>query len=202
MLWAAKRAKLAYVVNVVIDESKEAIYAVSGEPEAAHRAGCAFLSGLCRAKPIPADVVVTTNGGYPLDQNIYQSIKGMTAAEATVREGGVIIMLASATDGHGGEELYRQLADEPDGEKTMRAILSRSRSETIPDQWQLQILLRILSRARVIFVSEAPDEMVRAMHMIPSHSLAEALRTAKTLLSCEHPTVTAIPDGISVVVAD
>ena len=202
MLWAAKRARLAYVVNVIIDESKEAIYAVAGEPEAAHRVGCAFLSELCRAKPIPADIVVTTNGGYPLDQNIYQSIKGMTAAEATVREGGVIIMLASATDGHGGEELYRQLADEPDGEKTMQAILARSRNETIPDQWQLQILLRILSRARVIFVSEAPDEMVRDMHMIPATGLSEALTIAKELLGCERPSITAIPDGISVVVAD
>lgn len=202
MLWAAKRARLAYVVNVVIDESKEAIYAVAGEPEAAHRAGCAFLSELCRAKPIFADIVVTTNGGYPLDQNIYQSIKGMTAAEASVREGGVIIMLASATDGHGGEELYRQLADEPNGEKTMQAILARSRNETIPDQWQLQILLRILSRARVIFVSEAPDEMVRDMHMIPAKGLGEALAMAKELLGCDRPTITAIPDGISVVVAD
>ena len=202
MLWAAKRARLAYIVNVVINESKEAIYAVAGEPEAAHAAGCAFLSGLCRAKPIPADVVVTTNGGYPLDQNIYQSIKGMTAAEATVREGGVIIMLASATDGHGGEELYRQLAGEPDGEKTMQAILRRSRGETIPDQWQLQILLRILYRARVIFVSEAPDAMVKDMHMIPARSLDAALALAKELLGCDRPSITAIPDGISVVVAD
>ena len=202
MLWAAKRARLAYIVNVVIDESKKPIYAVAGEPEAAHRVGCDFLSKLCRAKPVMADVVVTTNGGYPLDQNVYQSIKGMTAAEASVREGGVIIMLASATDGHGGEELYRQLADEPDGEKTMQAILARSRNETIGDQWQLQILLRILSRARVIFVSEASDEMVRDMHMIPAKSIGEALAKAKELLGCDRPSITAIPDGISVVVAD
>lgn len=200
MLWAAKRAGLRYIVNVVIDDKKQAIYAVAGDVEEAHRAGCEFLSGLCRVEPAYADVVITTNGGYPLDQNIYQAVKGMTAAEATVRQGGVIIMLAKSADGHGGEALYRQLADEPDGAKTMRDILARGRGETLPDQWQTQILLRILERASVIYVSDAPDEMVRNMHMTPAHSLEEALAAAKHLLDNHAPTITAIPDGIAVMV--
>ena len=66
----------------------------------------------------------------------------------------------------------------------------------------MQILLRILYRARVIFVSEAPDAMVKDMHMIPAKSLDEALALAKELLGCDRPSITAIPDGISVVVAD
>ncbi len=200
MLWAAKCAGLRYIVNVIIDEKKQAIYAVAGDVEQAHRAGCEFLSGLCRVSPIPADIAISTNGGYPLDQNIYQAIKGMTAAEATVREGGVIIMLAKSNDGHGGEALYRQLADEPDGKKTEAAILARGRGETLPDQWQTQILLRILNRARVIYISEAPDDMVSDMHMIPAHSMEEALTKAKELLKTPSPTITAIPDGISVMV--
>ena len=202
MLYAAKAANLAYIVNVVIDEKKQAIFAVAGDSEAAHEAGCAFLSGLCRVKPIAADIAISTNGGYPLDQNIYQSIKGMTAAEATVREGGVIIMLSSCTDGHGGEDLYRELADEPSDTIAAEKILSRKRNETVPDQWQAQILLRILKKARVIFVSEAPDAMVRDMHMIPAHSIGEALGMAKELLGDTSPTITAIPDGISVMVVD
>lgn len=200
MLWAAKCAGLRYIVNVVIDDQKQAIYAVAGDVEAAHRAGCEFLSGLCRVAPVMADVAISTNGGYPLDQNIYQAIKGMTAAEATVREGGVIIMLASSADGHGGEALYRQLADEPDGQKTEAAILARGRGETLPDQWQTQILLRILNRARVIYISDAPDDMVRNMHMTPAHSIGEALTLAKSLLDNPTPTITAIPDGIAVMV--
>ena len=202
MLYAAKTAKLAYIVNVVIDEKKQAIYAVAGDVEAAHKVGCDFLAGLCRVKPIYADIAISTNGGYPLDQNVYQSFKGMTAAEATVREGGVVIMLSSCTDGHGGEDLYRELADEPDDKKAADKILSRGRNETVPDQWQAQILLRILSRARVIFVSEAPDSMIRDMHMIPAHSIGEALAMAKEMLGNDAPTITAIPDGISVMVVD
>ena len=200
MLWAAKRAGLAYIVNVVIDENKEAIFAVAGDVEKAHLAGCNFLSKLCRVAPIPADVVISTNGGYPLDQNIYQSVKGMTAAEATVREGGVIIMLSKCNDGHGGEGFYRQLADESDIQKTMDVFLSRGRNETVPDQWQTQIFLRILKRATVIFVSDAPDDMVRDMHMIPAHSVGEALQKAKEILKNKTPTVTAIPDGVAVMV--
>ena len=202
MLYAARTAKLAYIVNVVIDEKKQAIYAVAGDVEAAHKAGCEFLSGLCRVKPIYADIAISTNGGYPLDQNVYQSFKGMTAAEATVREGGVIIMLSSCSDGHGGEDLYRELADEPDDKKAADKILARGRNQTVPDQWQAQILLRILSRARVIFVSEAPDEMIRNMHMIPAHSIGEALEMAKKMLGNFEPTITAVPDGISVMVVE
>ncbi len=202
MLWAAKQAKLAYIVNVVINEKKDAIYAVAGDVEAAHAKGCAFLSGLCRVAPRWADIAISTNGGYPLDQNIYQAVKGMTAAEATVKEGGVIIMLAKSDDGHGGEELYRQLSGEPDNEKLMQIFLDRDRNHTVPDQWQAQILVRILRRASVVYVSDAPDDTVRNMHMIPAHSIGEALAVAKRLLDNDAPTVTAIPDGIAVMVVE
>ena len=124
----------------------------------------------------------------------------MTAAEATVRRGGVIVMLASSSDGTGGDHFYHQLADEPDISKTMTEFLSRGRNETLPDQWQSQILLRILSRATVIYVSEMPDDMVRAMHMIPAHSIGEALDVAHRILGKDDATVVAIPDGIAVMV--
>lgn len=202
MLWAAKRAKLAYIVNVVINENKEAIYAVAGDAEQAHLAGCEFLSSYCRVAPRPADIVISTNGGYPLDQNIYQSVKGMTAAEATVKEGGVIIMLAKANDGHGGEGFYRQLAEEADISKTMAQFLARGRNETVPDQWQTQIFLRILQRAAVIYISDAPKDMVKDLHMIPADTIGEALTIAKSILKKDLPTVTAIPDGVAVMVVD
>jgi nickel-dependent lactate racemase len=202
MLWAAKEAKLAYIVNVVINEKKEAIYAVAGDVEKAHLAGCEFLSSQCQAKPIMSDIVISTNGGYPLDQNIYQAVKGMTAAEATVKEGGVIIMMAKSNDGHGGEGFFRQLADEPDIDKTMKTFLDRGRNETVPDQWQTQIFLRILKRARVIYISDAPDDMVRQMHMTPAKDISEALKIAKKLLNNDKPSVVAIPDGVAVMVVD
>ena len=200
MLWAAKTAKLAYIVNVVLNAEKEVIYAVAGDAEAAYKAGPDFLSGLCQAEAIPADIVITTNGGYPLDQNVYQAVKGMTAAEATVKQGGVIIMLARCNDGIGGDHFYRQLAQEPDIDKTMALFLSRGKEQTVPDQWQTQVFLRVLKKATVIFLSEMDDATIREMHMLPAKTMEEALQKAKAILNKENPDIVAIPDGISVIV--
>ena len=200
MLWAAKTAKLAYIVNVVLNAEKEVIYAVAGHPEQAHEQGTRFLSSLCGAQAAEADVVISTNGGYPLDQNVYQAVKGMTAAEATVKKDGVIIMLAASNDGIGGNHFYHQLADEENIDKTMDIFLKRGRNETVPDQWQTQILLRVLKQARVIYISQMPDALVEKMHMIPAHSIPEALSKARNILGKDHIKITAIPDGVSVMV--
>ena len=200
MVWAARNANLAFIVNVVINEKKEVIYAVSGDMEQAHQAGCKFLNTLCKVDANVSDIVITTNGGYPLDQNIYQAVKGMTAAESTVKQDGVIIMLAKSNDGHGGEGFYRQLADEPDIKKTMDLFMSRKRNETVSDQWQTQIFLRILMKARVIYVSEAEKTLIEQMHMIPASSIEEALIIAKKIINKDNCSIIAIPDGVSVMV--
>lgn len=199
MVWAARRAGLAFILNVVLNAEKEIIFAAAGDMEKAHECGCDFLSNLCRVSGKASDIVITTNGGYPLDQNVYQAVKGMTAAENVVRDGGVIIMLAHSGDGVGGDAFYHQLADEADIDKTMALFLSREPAQTAPDQWQTQIFLRILKKARVIYLSELPDETIRALHMLPAHSLEEALQLARRLFKNPHASITVIPDGVSVV---
>lgn len=200
MLFAARAAKLAFVVNVVIDAAHEPIFCVSGDCDMAHRAGREFLASKCQVDAIPADIAISTNGGYPLDQNIYQSVKGMTAAEATVRPGGVIVMFAEASNGHGGESLHRTFREEPDLERMMRTFLSRRPEETIIDQWESQILARVLLKAKVIFVSACDDQLVRDMHMIPAHTPEEALSKAVELVGRPDYKVTVVPDGVSVIV--
>ena len=200
MLWAAEKAGLKFILNVVLDGEKKPIYAVAGDPGQAHAAGCAFLENLCGVPQTPADIVITTNGGYPLDQNIYQAVKGMTAAEATVKPGGVIIMLAASGDGHGGEAFCREMMAGEDMDALMAGILSRGRGETLPDQWQAQIMIRVLQKARVVYISDAPDDLVRRLHMLPAHSLEEAMALAEEILGDPHASVTVIPDGVSVIV--
>lgn len=199
MAWAAERAGLRYIVNVVLDRDKRVIAAFAGDPEAAHTRGCAFLADHCRVSAPKSDIVVCTNGGYPLDQNIYQSVKGMTAAEALVNEGGVIVMLAQCADGHGGAHFFEQIR-EAEPEIQLRRFLVRDRDRTEPDQWQTQIFLRVLRRARVILVSDAPDDMVREMRMLPAHSPDEAVALARKLLHKPNAPVTIVPDGVSVIV--
>ncbi|MBR6523438.1 MAG: hypothetical protein IKT39_02355 [Clostridia bacterium] len=70
----------------------------------------------------------------------------------------------------------------------------------MPDQWQTQIMLRVLMRAKVIYISEMDDVTVEKMHMIPAHSIGEAIEKAKGILGKEEITITAVPDGVSVVV--
>ncbi len=200
MLFAAKKAKLAFIVNVILNHDKEVIYAAAGDCETAHQDGVNFLNRSCHAQACPAEIVISTNGGYPLDQNIYQAVKGMTAAEATVVPGGIIIMLAKSNDGHGGDVFFKTFRDEPDIDRLMASILATPADQTIPDQWQSQIFARILKKARVIYVSDASDDIVRSLHMIPAHSLEEALSTADQLIGHSNAGITIIPDGVSVIV--
>lgn len=201
MLWAAESAGLTYIVNVVLNGEKEAIFATAGHPVHAHRKGTDFLASLCQVKTEETDVVISTNGGYPLDQNLYQAVKGMTAAESAVKEGGVIIMLAKSDDGIGGEHFYNQLSQGKAPSEIIEEFLARDRESTEPDQWQSQIFARVLARARVIYLSTLPDETVRAMNMTPAHSIEEALTLAKQLLGKEDYSLTLIPDGVAVMVS-
>jgi nickel-dependent lactate racemase len=200
MLYAARAAKLAFICNVIINAEKQVIYAVAGDCDAAHRKGADFLASKCGVKAIPADIVIATNGGYPLDQNIYQAVKGMTAAEAAVKKDGVIIMLAKSEDGHGAPEFYKTFAEEKDLDRMLDVIMKTPKEETRIDQWQSQIFARVLKHARVIYVSAAPDQMVRDMHMIPAHSISEAVKKAEEILGNPDAAIASVPDGVSVMV--
>ena len=202
MVAAARMAGLAYIVNVVIDEEKKTVMAVAGDFEKAHLEGCRFLEKYVAVDPAPADIVITTNGGYPLDQNAYQSPKGMTAAEATVREDGVIIMLSSCKDGTGGDFFYHIIADEPDIETAYQKFLATPQKETRPDQWCSQILARIVRRHPVIFVAEKEQkDMIEGLKMTYAPNLDTALAMARKLKG-RNATLTCIPNGISVVVKE
>ena len=202
MLAAAKLSKLAYIVNVVIDEQKKTVAAFAGEFETAHRKGCDFISEYVCVKPQYADIVITTNGGYPLDQNAYQSPKGMSAGEATVNDGGVIIMLASCTDGNGGDFFYHIIADEPDIETAYQKFLATPQEETQPDQWCSQIFARIARKYNVIFVADPEQkEMIEGLKVTYAPDLDTAYKMAREIKG-EDATLTCIPNGISVVVRD
>ena len=200
MLYAAQQAKLAFICNVVIDADKRVIAAFAGHFDQAHRAGCAFVDQLSGVDAVPAPIVITTNGGYPLDQNLYQSVKGMTAAEATCAPGGVIIMVSACSDGHGGQSFYDTFAHEPDNRKIMDRFLATPSDRTIPDQWEAQILCRVLLQHPVILVTQAPREMVEAMHLHWAADLPAAIALADRLLGKADSPITVIPDGVSVIV--
>ena len=199
MVWAARTAKLQFICNVVINAKHQVMGAFAGDVEQAHLAGTEFLKGLCQAPRTPADIVITTNNGYPLDQNIYQAVKGMTAGEATCNEGGVIIMAAACEDGHGGESFMRTMTQDKSPQQILAEIQATPPAKTVPDQWESQILARILCRFHVVLISRADPDLVRAMKMHPASSIDEALQIAETLLK-KSGSVTVIPEGISTII--
>ena len=202
MVYAARTAKLAFIVNVVLDGEKRIIGSFAGDMEEAHHVGCEFVRGLAHVKKIPCDIAVSTNGGFPLDQNIYQAVKGMTAAEATNKEGGVIIMVAGCRDVHGGSGFYHNLADYNHPKEFLEKAINTPRLETIPDQWTAQILARILVHHRVIFVSDLVDPtLITDMHMEIAKTFDEALARAFEIEGADAK-VTVIRDGLSVIVED
>ena len=199
MVAAAKMAKLAFIVNVVIDEAKKTVAAFAGDPFAAHRKGCDFLLGYAKVAPKPADIVITSNGGAPLDQNLYQCVKGMTAAEATCNPGGVIIDCVECADGHGGQSFYESLKSCESADAFYAQCLATPQDKTIPDQWEAQILARIIRNYTVIVVSRPEMKtMVEEMKMRYAATLDEALALAQEM---GKKTLTVIPNGISVIVA-
>ena len=199
MLFAAKAAKLAFILNVVINGEKKVIKAFAGDLEAAHAHGCELVKDIAKVNPIYSDIVITTNGGYPLDQNIYQTVKGMTAGEACVNKGGVIIICSSCADGTGGEFFYKLLADEPSAEAAYQKLNDVEPSDTEFDQWEAQILARILCKAHVIIVSDKCDpNIITSMHIDHAYTLDEAIKKAQDLKG-KDTKITIIPDGISVI---
>jgi len=202
MLYAAEKVGLNFIVNVVIDSTHNPIFAVAGDCRLAHNKGCEFVTSKCQVNAALADIVISTNGGYPLDQNIYQSVKGMTAAESTVKENGVIIMVSEAVDGHGGESFHNTFCREKNLDNLMHMFLKRKPEGTIIDQWQSQIFARIMMKAQVIFVSGCDDRLVEDFQMIPAHSMKEAMDKAKKIIGKEDYKVTVIPDGVSIIVKE
>ena len=200
MVAAAKMCRLEYIVNVVIDAEKKIVKTFAGDTFAAHECGCAFVKDQCKVDAVMSDIVLTSNGGYPLDQNVYQSIKSMTAAEAAVNSEGVIICVSKCNDGSGGDELVRWFADGKTPREITDIIESTPPEKTKGDQWMAQILSRIMLKASVIMVTdECSKDIVETMGMSWCPDIGSAIELAYQICP-DADGITVIPDGISVIV--
>ena len=197
MIEAARRVKVAFILNVALNARKQVIGAWAGDLEQAHAAGVKFVRTWSQCPPVTGDIVITTNGGYPLDQNLYQSPKAVATAEACAGEDGVIIMCCSCLEGMGGSH-FAELIQLGSPEE-IDAYLSRiPAKQTIPEQWCPQIYARILRKHPMILVTTHLDPAtVRRCNMIPASTPDEALAIARDIKGAD-ARVVVIPDGVSV----
>lgn len=198
-LHAAREVGVDFILNVALDINKRVVGAFAGDLEAAHAKGCALVSQLFTIPRVQADIVVTSNGGYPLDQNLYQCSKAISTAAQCAKSGGVIIMVASCSQGIGGEE-FASLMLEGNPSHTLGKIMSMSDRDTIIDQWCAQVLLGVMLRHEIILVTQHLDhEVVRSMGLTPVATIAQAMEAALQKKS-HNASVVVIPDGVSVMV--
>lgn len=197
---AARLAGLRFIMNVVLNDDKEIIAAFAGDTVAAHQKACEYSRSVFERDCIKAKVVITSNGGYPLDQNIYQTVKSMTAAEECVDEGGVIICVSECIDGSGGEEFVRWFSESSGADDVLKKALSIDAEDTIGDQWQAQILARVMKKANIVLVSDIKNRtVIEKMGIHFCGELDEAVEYAKGLVK-DFDGVVVIPNGISVII--
>ena len=192
---AASAAPAHFSLDVILNSEQRIITAFAGETAPMHDAACAAARRFAMAVVAePFDVVVTSNSGFPLDQNLYQAVKGMSAAAKIVKDGGTIVCAAECRDGFPGHGSFRELlGSRASPAELIESITSAAR--TVPDQWQVQVQANILSRASVHMYSDRlSDDELREAHLEPTHDIAATVRDA---LDRAGPasTVCVLPEG-------
>lgn len=198
----AKKAVVDFIVNVTIDKNKEITNVFSGDLEEAFLAGAEF----CRQSSIhkinkEADIVVTSGGGYPLDVNLYQAVKGMVGALPAVKQDGMIIIAAKCTEEIGSEEFVELLTREDNLDKFMDKIQGKDYFKI--DQWELEELIKARKKAEIYIYS---DSLNKSSYMIPPNTLTkvdlleEAIEKGLQRFG-KNATISVIPEGPYVIPA-
>ncbi len=187
----ARMTGVDFALDVTLNRDNRIIEAFAGNLLQEHAAACeAAKQNAMRPVDNPFDVVVTTNSGYPLDQNLYQAVKGMSAAAKIVRPGGTIICAAECRDGIPSHGAYREiLASRPSPRELLEMITAPGYSR--PDQWQVQVQAQIQLKARVMVKADGlSSEEIRAAHFEPvsdvSAAVADRLPDGGTLCVLPH----------------
>jgi nickel-dependent lactate racemase len=201
MLHAARAARLAFILNVTLTPDKRVLGAFAGDAELAHLKGCESVLAHAAVKAAPAPVVIASNGGYPLDQNVYQSTKSIMAADLTCQGEGVIVSVNECRDGHGSESFLSEFKNARSLDSLLNEIESRGRTGTVPDQWVTQLTASILKRRRVIMVTKAAEADVTALGMRKANSLSEAIAMADAANGDATLPVTVLPNAVAVVIS-
>jgi nickel-dependent lactate racemase len=176
MCEVALRTHPVFLLNVSLNANHEITSIFAGGMLSAFTKGCAFVrENAMRAVDKPYDIVITTNSGYPLDQNLYQSVKGMSAANQIVRNGGSIIIAAACEDGLPDHGRYADLLTEAGSPQGVLDMISQP-GFCAQDQWQVQIQAQIQRRADIYVYSDGlTDEQIERALFIPCRDLEQTV---------------------------
>ena len=172
---AAAICGVDFIVNVVLDEHKQIVFAVAGDVTRAHRAGCAYLDRMYRC-PIPekADIVLVSQGGAPKDANLYQTQKALDNAKHAVKDGGTIILIGACPESLGSKTFSDWLLAAP----TAHSMVERISHDFQLGGHKAAAIAMVLEKASIDLVSEMDDDFVRRIFLEPKPSAQAALDTA------------------------
>jgi nickel-dependent lactate racemase len=200
LLWeemreVALRTEPDFLLNVALNAGKEITAVFAGDLLEAHRAGREFVRRQAMAAvDDPYDMVITTNSGYPLDQNLYQTVKGMSAAARILGDGGTIIMAAACEDGLPDHGLYASLLAQADSPQAVLHLIEQA-PLTRHDQWQVQIQATIQLRADVHVYSDGlSDEQISRALFTPCRDIEETVATLMRKYG-ENGRICVMPEG-------
>ncbi len=183
-----------FLINVTQNRRREITGFFCGDVITAHDAGCAFAKQTAMVPcPHAFPIVVTSNSGFPLDQNLYQTVKGMSAAAQVVSDGGLILAAAECGDGFPDHGSFKNFLFSHASPQAMLDTINRAVTP-IEDQWQVQLLALILVRARVGVYSRIAADEIRRAHLEPVADLAARVREELTRLGPDAP-IAVMPEG-------
>jgi nickel-dependent lactate racemase len=168
---AAAFLGIDFILNVVLNDRKEVVFAAAGDYIDAHRKGVAFLDRISKVSIEPADIIIVSPGGWPKDIDIFQSHKALEHAKNAVNEGGSIILAAECREGYGNrvfEEWLRSSRDE---------VMERFSSGFVMGGHKAALIAALTKKVDLYLVSSLPDEIARKAYFIPA-TLKEALDAA------------------------
>jgi lactate racemase len=185
----------AFLVNITLDRDKQITGVFAGDPFKAHDLGMDFVRG---AAMVPVekefDMVVTTNSGYPLDLNLYQTVKGMSAAARVVRQGGVILAVAECWDGIPDHGNFGKLLTEHTNPEEMLQVI-HAQGFACLDQWQAQLFAQIRLKAEVHLYSEnLSEEALEKVRIRKCHDIAELIEMQRQMYGQDF-SICLLPEG-------
>jgi lactate racemase len=173
----ALKAGPSFLFNVTLNEERRITGVFAGDILEAHRAGTEFVrKSAMQAVDEPFDVVVATNSGYPLDMNLYQGVKGMSAGARIIKPGGTLILAAECREGVPANSPLDKLLRDVSSPEDLLGLLARP-GFVRPEQWQAQIQAIIQRKARVLVHSRIPDDVIRAAHLQPCPDIAAEVQS-------------------------
>ena len=194
MMEIAQRTGPKFLLNVTLNEQRQITGVFAGDLQKAHQAGCQYVKKSAMQKvDEPFDIVVTTNSGYPLDLNLYQGVKGMSAGARVVKRGGMLILACECREGVPAKSHLDELLRSASNSEEILMMLATS-GFARPEQWQAQIQSLIQRQARVLVYSSLDETTVRKAHLEPCANISMTIRQRLGELG-ENARIAILPQG-------